>query len=56
MVFFLTFYGSSTEDRKEKIAAALRKDRRHKLKLDLVITPAQLYSVITEGVKKDDLS
>ena len=44
-----------TEDRKEKIAAALRKDRRHKLKLDLVITPAQLYSVITEGVKKDDL-
>lgn len=44
------------EERKSKIIDALAKDvGRHRIKLNVVITPNRLWTVLTEGVKKEDL-
>jgi len=44
------------EERKRKISEALAKDvGRHCVKLNIVITPNRLWTILTEGVKADDL-
>ncbi len=44
------------EDRKRKITEALARDvGRHRTKLNVVITPNRLWTILTEGVKNEDL-
>ena len=44
------------EERKRKIVEALAKDvGRHRMKLNVIITPNRLWTLLTEGVKREDL-